>query len=150
MKRQNTTTTTVQNLNWSEANQLTIYKCGREVEPGTTTRNKFNEWSERVLNPGSPHLKASVVTSGPTASTTGNDSYTAVSRKVVQKKHKSVRNDAERHYGKLPVWVNEYMTAMLSKTSPRNTCSRYVTDMEIWASFKIQSNDPRHEFVTKG
>ena len=25
--------------------------------------------------------------------------YTAVSRKVVQKKHKSVRNNAERHYG---------------------------------------------------
>ena len=25
----------------------------REVEPGTS-RIKFNEWSERVLNPGSP------------------------------------------------------------------------------------------------
>ena len=29
--------------------------------------------------------------------------YTAVSRKVVQKKHKSVRDNAERHYGKLSV-----------------------------------------------
>ena len=56
---------------------------------------------------------------------------TAVSRKVVQKKHKSVRDNTERDYGKLPVRVNEYMTAVLSKTSPRNTCSRYVTDMEI-------------------
>ena len=31
------------------------------------------------------------------------DIYTAVSRKVVQKKHKSVRDNAERHYGKLSV-----------------------------------------------
>ena len=31
------------------------------------------------------------------------DTYTAVSRKVVQKKHKSVRDNAERHYGKLSV-----------------------------------------------
>ena len=46
------------------ANQLAIYKCGWEVEPGTT-RNKFNEWSERVLNPGSPDLKASALTTGP-------------------------------------------------------------------------------------
>ena len=44
-KRQNRTTTTVKNPNWLEANQLAIYKCGWEVEPGTT-RIKFNEWSE--------------------------------------------------------------------------------------------------------
>ena len=29
------------------------------------TRNKFNEWSERVLIPGTPDLKASDLTSGP-------------------------------------------------------------------------------------
>ena len=63
-KQQNTTTTTVKNPNWPEANQLAIYKCSWEVEPGTT-RNKFNEWSERVLNPGSPDLKASALTTGP-------------------------------------------------------------------------------------
>ena len=63
-KQQNTTTTTVKNPNWPEANQLTIYKCSWEVEPGTT-RNKFSEWSERVLNPGSPDLKASTLTTGP-------------------------------------------------------------------------------------
>ena len=63
-KQQNTTTTTVKNPNWSEAYQLVIYKCSWEVEPGTT-RNKFNEWSERVLNPGSPDLKASALTTGP-------------------------------------------------------------------------------------
>ena len=57
-------TTTVKNPNWPEANQLAIYKCSWEVEPGTT-RNKFNEWSERVLNPGSPDLKASALTTGP-------------------------------------------------------------------------------------
>ena len=33
---------------------MAIYKCSWEVEPGTT-RIKFNEWSERVLNPGSPN-----------------------------------------------------------------------------------------------
>ena len=38
-----------------------IYKCSWEVEPGTT-RIKFNEWSERVLNPGSPDVKASALT----------------------------------------------------------------------------------------
>ena len=63
-KRRNRTTTTVKNPNWPEANQLAIYKCSWEVEPGTT-RIKFNEWSERVLNPGSPDLKASVLTTGP-------------------------------------------------------------------------------------
>ena len=63
-KQQNTTTTTVKNPNWPEANQLAIYKCSWEVEPGTT-RNKFTEWSERVLNPGSPDLKASALTTGP-------------------------------------------------------------------------------------
>ena len=41
--------------------------------------------------------------------------FTAVSRKVVQKKHKSVRDNAERHDGKKSVGVNENMTAMLSK-----------------------------------
>ena len=39
---------------------MAIYKCSREVEPGTT-RNKLNEWSERVLNPGSPDLTASAL-----------------------------------------------------------------------------------------
>ena len=43
---------------------MAIYKCSWEVEPGTT-RIKFNEWSERVLNPGSPDLKASALTTGP-------------------------------------------------------------------------------------
>ena len=63
-KRRNRTTTTVKKPNWSEANQLAIYKCSWEVEPGTT-RNKFNEWSERVLNPGSRDLKASALTTRP-------------------------------------------------------------------------------------
>ena len=52
MKRRNTTTTTVKNPNWPNANQLAIYKCMWEDEPGTT-RNKLNQWSERVLNLGS-------------------------------------------------------------------------------------------------
>ena len=43
---------------------MAIYKCSWEVEPGTT-RIKFNEWLERVLNPGSPDLKASALTTGP-------------------------------------------------------------------------------------
>ena len=43
---------------------MAIYKCSWEVGPGTT-RIKFNEWSERVLNPGSPDLKASALTTGP-------------------------------------------------------------------------------------
>ena len=66
MKRQNrtTTTTTVKNPNWPETNQLATYKCSWEVEPGTT-RIKFNEWLERVLNLGSPDLKASAPTTGP-------------------------------------------------------------------------------------
>ena len=65
MKRQNrTTTTTVKNPNWPVVNQLAIYKCSWEVEPGTT-RIKFNQWLERVLNPGSPDLKASALTTGP-------------------------------------------------------------------------------------
>ena len=38
---------------------------GREVEPGLTTRNKFNEWLERVLNPETPDLKASILTTEP-------------------------------------------------------------------------------------
>ena len=62
-KRRNRTTT-VKNSNWPEANQLAIYKCSWEVEPGTT-RNKFNEWSERVLSPGYPDLMASALTTGP-------------------------------------------------------------------------------------
>ena len=49
----------VKNPDWPEANQ-----CSWEVEPGTT-RIKFNEWSERVLDPGSPDLKASALTTGP-------------------------------------------------------------------------------------
>ena len=57
-------TTTVKNPNWPEANQLAIYKCSWEVEPGTI-RNKFNEWLERVLNPGSPDFKASALTTEP-------------------------------------------------------------------------------------
>ena len=65
IKRQNRTkTTTVKNPNWPEANQLAIYKCSWEVEPGTT-KNKFNQWSELVLNPESPDLKASALTTGP-------------------------------------------------------------------------------------
>ena len=64
MKQQNTTTTTVKNPNWLEVNQLAIYKCAREVEPGTT-RNKFNEWLEQVLNTRTPDLKASLQTTGP-------------------------------------------------------------------------------------
>ena len=63
-KQRNRTTTTVKNPNWPEANQLAIYKCSWEVESGTT-RNKFNVWSERVLNPGSPDLKASALTTRP-------------------------------------------------------------------------------------
>ena len=64
-KQQNRTiTTTVKNPNWPEANQLAIYKCSWEVATGTT-RNKFSEWSERVLNPGSRDLKASALTTGP-------------------------------------------------------------------------------------
>ena len=55
---------TVKNPNWLEANQLAIYKCGWEVELGTT-RIKFNEWSERVLNLRSLDLKASALTTGP-------------------------------------------------------------------------------------
>ena len=48
-----------------------------------------------------------------------------------KKKHKSVRDNAERHYGKLSVGVDENMTAMLSKTSPINTCLGFVTDIDI-------------------
>ena len=54
---------TVKNPNWPEANQLAIYKCSWEVEPGNT-RIEFNE-SVWVLNPGSPDLKASALTIGP-------------------------------------------------------------------------------------
>ena len=60
-KRHNTT---VQNPSSPETNQLAIYKCSWEVEPGTT-RKKFSKWSERVLNPGSPDLKARALTTGP-------------------------------------------------------------------------------------
>ena len=49
-KRQNVTTKTVKNL---EANQLAIYKCALEVQPGTS-KNKFNEWLEQDLNSGTP------------------------------------------------------------------------------------------------
>ena len=44
--------------------RLVIYKCSQEIEPGTTW-NKLNEWSEHVLNPGSPDLMASALTTGP-------------------------------------------------------------------------------------
>ena len=47
-----------------EVNQLVIYKCGREVKPGTT-RIKLNERSERVLNTGSPDFNASAQTIDP-------------------------------------------------------------------------------------
>ena len=60
-KRQNTTTT-VKIPNWPEASQFAFYKCNREDEP-VTTRIKFNEFSERVLIPRTPDLKASVLTS---------------------------------------------------------------------------------------
>ena len=55
-KRQNTTTSTktatVKKSNWPEANQLAIYKCSWEVEPGTT-RNKF--WDIRISRQGPNH-----------------------------------------------------------------------------------------------
>ena len=41
--------------------------------------------------------------------------YTAVSRKVVQKKLKSVRDNAEKHYGTLSVLVDENMTECYRK-----------------------------------
>ena len=41
-RRNRITTTTVKNPNWPEANQLAIYKCSWEVEPGNT-RMKFNK-----------------------------------------------------------------------------------------------------------
>ena len=43
---------------------LGYYKCSWEVEPGTTMI-KSNEWSERVLNPESLDLKASILTTEP-------------------------------------------------------------------------------------
>ena len=42
---------------------LYFVKCSQEIEPGTTW-NKLNERSERVLNPGSPDLKASGLFTG--------------------------------------------------------------------------------------
>ena len=63
-KKRTTTTTIVKNPKWPEANQLAIYKCIWEVGPGTT-RFKFNERSERVLNPGFQDLKASALTTRP-------------------------------------------------------------------------------------
>ena len=78
-KPQNTTTTTaVKNSNWPEANQLAIYNCFREVKPGTI-RNKFNEWSERVLNPGTPELVNNV----PRSST-----FDRITRRSLARKHK--------------------------------------------------------------
>ena len=73
-RRNKTTTKTDKNPNWLEANQLAIYKCSWEVEPGTT-RNKFNEWSEWVLNPGSPALKACALTTGPNCPLTPETQY---------------------------------------------------------------------------
>ena len=43
---------------------IILHMQPQEVEPGTT-RITFKEWSERALNPGSPDLKASVLTTGP-------------------------------------------------------------------------------------
>lgn len=34
-ERNDSTTTTEKNPNWSEETQLAIYKCSREVEPGS-------------------------------------------------------------------------------------------------------------------
>ena len=39
-------------------------KCSREVEPWIS-RVKFNEWSQRALNLGSPDVKGSALTTGP-------------------------------------------------------------------------------------
>ena len=47
----NTTATTTATVNWLEANQFAIYKCGREVETGSTG-NKFTESLEWVSNLG--------------------------------------------------------------------------------------------------
>ena len=63
-KEINETTTKQQlflkNPDWPEANQLVIYKCSPQVEPGTTriTELKFNEWDLRILS------KASALTTG--------------------------------------------------------------------------------------
>ena len=43
---------------------MAFYKYNWEVAPGTT-RNKFNECSERVLNSGFSDFKASALTTGP-------------------------------------------------------------------------------------
>ena len=87
-KQQNTTTTTVKNSNWPEANQLAIYKCSWEVEPGTT-RNKFNEWSERLLNPGSLDLKASALTTGPHCLHTYNPTWSSNRELTVVFRHQT-------------------------------------------------------------
>ena len=54
----------VKNPNWSEANQLVIYKRGRRFELGTTV-NKSSSRSERDLNSGPPICKSSALTTWP-------------------------------------------------------------------------------------
>ena len=44
----------VKNPNWSEANQLAIYRNGRGFELGTTV-NKSSKWPGRDLNSGLPN-----------------------------------------------------------------------------------------------
>ena len=54
-------TTTVKNPNWPEANQLTITSPAGKLNQGLLGTT-FNKWSEQVLNPESPDLKASALT----------------------------------------------------------------------------------------
>ena len=63
-RKERSTTMIVKNPHWSEASLLAIYKYSWKIEPGTT-RNKFHQWSEHVLNTGSTDLKASVLPTGP-------------------------------------------------------------------------------------
>ena len=75
---------------------------------------------------------------------------TAVSRKVVQQSTKA--------YATMPkgIMVNCQFESTKTwrqcyrKKSARNACSCFVTDIDISVSFKIQSNDPDRELVTKG
>ena len=46
----------VKNPNWPEANQLAIYKCGREVEPGATEKQILVVVRAR-LEPGTAGLR---------------------------------------------------------------------------------------------
>ena len=54
----------VKNPNWREADQLAIYKRGREVELGAT-ENNISQWSERDLNPQPTDFKSSALTTRP-------------------------------------------------------------------------------------